>query len=221
MRFRLLIVGLGALIVTLTYTFPLWVDFLTPGEAVVVYPELTEDQRAQFLLLPPERQADYLAIREANPQLAYVMVIAALEEPSVVPDDEQQNPEYEGQIEAWSGEFVEISPNRSADGSVTIYELPDGSRYLWLEDFSVVNAPGLRLFLTVSDLAALEELDADEGEELQIDRRDLLLDPIRYTVGNQEYTIPAEADLTTYNSVMIFSTELNLVWAIAELIPES
>jgi hypothetical protein len=217
MRFRLLVIGFGALLVALTFTFPLWIDFLTPGEDTLVYPELDDEQRALFLALPPDRQADYLAIRAANPQLAYQMVLSALAEPSVAPIEQQGNPNYQGQRAIYTGEFTGISPSRSAEGTMTIYELPDGSRYLWLENFSVIGGPGLRLFLTPSDQTTLDELDEEENEELALTRDDLLLDPLRYTTGNHEYDIPREADLNDYNSLMIFSTELNLLWALAEL----
>lgn len=217
MRFRLLLISVGLVLVALTYSFPLWADvFMQQGEAVL-FPELDETQRAAFVQLPQERQSDYLVLRDRDAQLAYRLAAAALQEPIAVPLDEQNNPSFEGQIPVLTGTFIPITPNRSASGTATIYELPDGSRYVWLEDFSVIPAPGLRLFLTRATRVTLSELDSEENEELALTANDLLLDPLRAQVGNQAYDIPREAVLEDYDSLMIFSTELNLIWSLAEL----
>ncbi len=217
MRFRLLLISLGLIVVALTYTFPLWVDVVMQQNEAVLFPELDEAQRAAFVQLPQERQNDYLALRDRDPQLAYRLAVAALQDPVAVPLDEQENPNYEAQIPVLTGSFISITPNRSASGTATIYELPDGSRYVWLEDFSVIPAPGLRLFLTRATRITLDELDSEENEELALTANDLLLDPLRAQVGNQAYDIPREAVLEDYDSLMIFSTELNLIWSLAEL----
>lgn len=217
MRFRLLLISLGLIMVALTYTFPLWVDVVMQQGEAVLFPELDETQRAAFVQLPPERQNDYLALRDRDPQLAYRLAVAALQDPVAVPLDEQDNPAFEGQIPVLTGSFISITPNRSASGTATIYELPDGSRYVWLEDFSVIPAPGLRLFLTRATRITLDELNSEENEELALTANDLLLDPLRAQVGNQAYDIPREAVLEDYDSLMIFSTELNLIWSLAEL----
>jgi hypothetical protein len=217
MRFRVLVISLGFILVALTYTFPLWVDVIMQQSEAVIFPELDEAQRAAFVQLPQERQEDYLVLRDRDPQLAYRLAVAALQDPVAVPLDEQENPNAQGQIPVLTGEFISITPNRSATGTATIYELPDGSRYLWLEDFSAIPAPGLRLFLTRATRLTLDELNSEENEELALTANDLLLDPLRAQVGNQAYDIPREAVLEDYDSVMIFSTELNLVWSLAEL----
>jgi hypothetical protein len=89
---------------------------------------------------------------------------------------------------------------------------------VWLEEFAVVPSAGLRLFLSA---LTTEELDAlalqDEGEnEYRLTLEDLLLDPLRFDVGNQAYDIPREADLSRYNSILLYSTEFDLLWAIAQ-----
>lgn len=217
MRFRVLVISLGLILVALTYTFPLWIDSIMQQSEAVIFPELDETQRAAFVQLPQERQSDYLTLRERDPQLAYRLAVAALEDPIAVPLDEQENPNAQGQIPVLTGTFISITPNRNASGTATIYELPDGSRYLWLEDFSVIPAPGLRLFLTRATRLTLAELNSEENEEFALTANDLLLDPLRAQVGNQAYDIPREAVLEDYDSVMIFSTELNLIWSLAEM----
>lgn len=216
-RFRVLLIGIGTIIIIAVYTFPLWFEFFVDESEIVLYPELNEEQLAAFELLPETRQQDYLALRNSDPNLAFRMVASALEPPRVAPEEEQQNPELSGQQAVKTGEFITITPNRSAEGTVTINELPDGNRYLWLEDFSVINGPSLRLFLSVNSQLNLDALDTEAGERLEIQRPDVLLDPLEFTVGNQAYDIPREVDLDQFNSVLIYSTDLELVYSMAEI----
>lgn len=219
-RLRLMVIALGALVVLATYTFPYWLPLLQDDAAGALIPELSAEQNAAFNLLPVARQQDYLAIRSAEPNVALRMLTAALGTDLVVPEAEQVQPQREGQIAALTGEFETLTPNRFAQGTVTLYELPDGGRYLWLADFSVVNGPGLRLFLSSIDTAALDALTANDDEaddEYRITARDLALDPLRANVGAQAYDVPSEENLALYNSVLIYSTDLDLLYSIADL----
>lgn len=220
LRLRLIVIVIGALLVAATYTFPYWLPLLQSNEDPVLFPELNEEQREAFDLLPFVRQRDYLELRSADANLALRMATAALQPDIVVPEEDQQPPQREGQVALLSGEFQTLTPNRSAEGTVTLYQLPDGSRYLWLEDFRVINGPGLRLFLSVTDMemmGALTEDDDEANDELTLNRDDIPLDLLRANVGNQVYDVPSEENIDQYNSVLIFSTDLNLLYSIAEL----
>lgn len=220
LRLRLFIIMIGALLVVATYTFPYWLPLLQNNEETVLFPELNEAQREAFDVLPPVRQRDYLEVRSADPNLALRMVTSALQPDIVVPEDEQAQPQREGQVALLSGEFQTLTPNRGAQGTATLYQLPDGSRYLWLDDFSVVNGPGLRLFLSSADMEMMQELredDEEDNDELKLSSTDLPLDLLRANVGNQAYDVPTEENLDLYNSVLIYSTDLDLLYSIAEL----
>lgn len=217
LRFRLLLILLGALLVAGAFTFPVWFPLTLDPSEIVQFPELPESLRDDFDALPQERRDEYLALRDEDVRLAALMAAYALQEPNPAPADQQQNPNRSGQVEIRSGEFETITPNRRAQGTVTLYELPDGTRYLWLEDFSVIPGRGLRLFLSSLTKAQFEELrDDDEPGDFTLSLDDLLLDPLRYDVGNQAYEVPREADLNRYNSVLIYSTELDLLYSYAE-----
>jgi hypothetical protein len=58
--------------------------------------------------------------------------------------------------------------------------------------------------------------DKDGPKEYRLTLDDFLLDPLRFEVGNQAYDIPREADLSRYNSVIIYSRGFDLLWAYAE-----
>ncbi len=217
-RLRLFVIFVGALLVAATFTFNLWFPLVVNQADIVLFPELPEDLYPAFEALPVERRDAYLAQRGADTALAARMAVAALSAPRVVPDDQQANPQRSGQIAGLTMEFTPITPNRSATGKITLYEMPDGSRYLWLEDFTVIPGTGLRLFLSAVNAEALKTLAEDEDGPLEyrLTLDDFLLDPLRYEVGNHAYEVPREADLSRYNSVMLYSTDFNLLWAYAE-----
>lgn len=219
LRLRLFVIVLGAGLVALTYTYPLWSPLLQETGEVVLFPELPEELRPAFDALPVARQQDYLALRAADATLALRMVSAALQPDVIVPDEEQQQPNREGQTAVRRGTFTTITPNRSAQGSMTLYEMPDGSRYLWLSDFSVINGPALRLFVSPLNAAALLALTRDNdptNDEYQLTLEDVRLDPLRANVGNQAYEVPREINLDRYNSILIYSTDLNLLYSYAQ-----
>lgn len=219
-RLRLFVIMIGALLVVATYSFPYWLPLLQNIEEAVQFPELNATQREAFTLLPSARQRDYLELRSADANLALRMASFALQPDIVVPDDEQGQPAREGQAALMTGEFQTLTPNRGAQGTATLYQLPDGSRYLWLDDFRVINGPGLRLFLSAVDMEAMQELredDEEDNDEVKLSRGDLPLDLLRANVGSQAYDVPSEENLDQYNSVLIYSTDLDLLYSIAEL----
>lgn len=217
LRFRLLIILIGAALVAAAFTFPVWFPLTLDPSEIVMFPELPESLQADFEALPEEQRNAYLALRDENVRQAALMAAYALQEPVPAPEDEQENPNRSGQVAIRESEFVTISPIRSAKGKVTLYELPDGSRYLWLEDFSVIPARGLRLFLSSLTAERFTELMEDEEPgDFTLSLDDLLLDPLRFDTGNQAYEVPREADLDRYNTVLIYSTDLELLYSYAE-----
>lgn len=218
-RLRLLVILLGGLVVGATFTFNLWFPLVANQEDVVLFPELPESLQTAFEALSPERRTLYLELRESNPTLAAQMAVVALQAPRIVPDDQQANPNRSGQVEISTAEFTPISVNRSVTGNLTIYEMPDGSRYIWLEEFEAIPGDDLRLYLSAVDedvLTALTQDDDEDSDEYVLTLDDFLLDPLRFEVGNHAYEIPREADLNRYNSVIVYSRGFNLLWAYAE-----
>lgn len=219
-RLRLLVIGIGALLIVATYTFPLWYAPDTGSDEVLDFPELPPSLRDAYIALAPQQQQAYLDLRAANPTLALQMATSALDANTVAPLDEQTQPQFEGQQMVLEGAFTPISSIRSAEGRVEIYQLPDGSRYLWLSDFVAIDGPGLRLYLSTANtltLQALRDDDEDDNDELGITIEDVRLDSLRYSAGAHAYDVPREIDLSRYSSVLIYSDTLNLVYAIADL----
>jgi hypothetical protein len=102
------------------------------------------------------------------------------------------------------------SRNRyTVTGTATTYELPDGSRILRLGDFESTNGPDLFVYLTVGD-------QADDDATLDADFVDLGV--LRGNVGNQNYDIPAEVDLSRYDTVVIWCRRFTTSFGAADLV---
>lgn len=217
-RLRLLMIVLGGMVVLATFTFNVWFPLVINQEDVILFPELPESLHEAFAALPQERQDDYLALRAVDTVMAARMAAAAVQPPRIVPDDQQIRPERSGQVELDSAEFVGLGVNRSAKGTVTVYELPDGSRYMWLEGFEVIAGDDLRFYFSAINEEGLEAIlnSDDEPKEYRLTPDDYLLDPVRFEIGNQAYELPREADLSRYSSLIIYSRGFDLLWAYAE-----
>lgn len=106
------------------------------------------------------------------------------------------------------GQFVGADSFHQGSGNAAIYELPDGSRVLRFEDFTVTNGPDLHVILTRHPAPASR---SDVGEDY-VD-----LGQIKGNVGNQNYDIPTDVDLSQYRGVVIYCKPFHVVFATATL----
>jgi len=212
-RIRLLIILVGALLVGLTWTYPLWQPVLRQQaveEVAALFPGLRAEQQAIFAILPREQQAIYRELAAVDPIKAGQMVAAALSPGVVVSEDDQAMPPLANPVTAATGIFQRIDAVRWAQGDVTIFEGADGGRILRFENFSMANAPDMRVFLSVStgprtpDEMRLQEQAVDLGALVGIS-------------GAQSYTVSNIVDLTQYRSVVLYSPALDMVYAFAPL----
>jgi hypothetical protein len=103
-----------------------------------------------------------------------------------------------------SGSFTGADAFHQGTGDATIYET-EGNFVLRLENFEVTNGPDLRVYLAAgtgptnrSDLGQFVDLGSLKGN-----------------IGNQNYDIPADVDVTLYNSVVIYCKPFHVVFATA------
>lgn len=94
-------------------------------------------------------------------------------------------------------------------GRATIYRLADGKRVLRLTDFTTSNGPDVRVYLgkarDAADHATVKEAGfVDVG-------------PLKGTIGDQNYELPADADVDQFHSVTIWCRRFGVNFGTAPL----
>ena len=195
---------LGAVATALTY--PLWSPYFIDEVVDDAFPTLSDDQRDQIADLPEEQQEALTQMMDEAEQMA----VSAIEEPVTVPEEEQAMPDgmpTEPFILA-QGSFIDIDVIHGAEGTATIYQLEDGSHVLRFEGFRSTNGPDLHVILSS---------DPDPRSRSQVGDNHIDLGALRGNVGNQNYVIPADVDLTQYSSVVIYCVPFHVVFSTATL----
>jgi hypothetical protein len=105
------------------------------------------------------------------------------------------------------GQFV--TQEHETTGVARVIELPDEARYLRLEGLSTSDGPDLHVWLT-DQTAGGQWGKYDDG-------RYLALGKLKATGGNQNYAIPADADLAGFTSVVIWCDRFNVAFGSAPL----
>lgn len=128
-----------------------------------------------------------------------------------MPDNETEEDMPES-ADAWivagSGEFRDADRFHTGSGTATIFQQGDQS-VLRFEDFEVTNGPDLHVLL-------VENPDATNQDEIgeYVD-----LGSLKGNIGNQNYEIPSDIDLSQYSGVMIYCQPFHVVFATAPLAP--
>lgn len=111
-----------------------------------------------------------------------------------------------------TGTFV--SQEHTTTGTVSIYENPDGTRVLALQDLDTSNGPDVHVWLSAADA-----VEGSDGWYLAGGAASLDLGPLKGNQGNQVYAIPAGADLTVYRSVSLWCVQFSVGFGAAQLTP--
>jgi hypothetical protein len=200
-RLQLLLIGLGGLLVIAVFTFPLW-------RPLFVDNVIDEPFEIALRSVPTEMQEGFRTMATQNPAMAATLAAAAATSVTV-PEEEQAMPEMTDPVIVSTGSFIQIDAIHGAQGTATIYQLPDGTRTLRFEDFRSTNGPDLRVLLSADpDPRTHEALGEDFIE----------LGSLKGNVGNQNYDIPADVDLSRYQSVVIFCQPFQVVFSTATLL---
>ncbi len=107
------------------------------------------------------------------------------------------------------GTFQDADRFHQGSGEATIYRGPDGSHLLRLENFKVTNGPELHVILSPNPAPESREDGHQPGY--------LDLGSLKGNVGNQNYEIPANVDVSALSSVVIYCSPFHVVFSIAPL----
>jgi hypothetical protein len=208
MRFRLFVILIGAALVAVTYSFPLWRPLFVNNVVNEAFPGLSADLQAAFTALTPAEQAAFRQMVATDQAMALTMVEAALQAPTVITPE--ATPDMQSTIIVADGTFGRIDVIHWAEGTATIYQLPDNRKVLRFESFRSANGPDLRVILSAGE-------EPRTREEVERGNLNIELGRLKGSIGDQNYEIPAEIDLSLYNSVVIYCQAFHVVFSTAAI----
>jgi Electron transfer DM13 len=104
------------------------------------------------------------------------------------------------------GSFV--SHEYDTSGAARTVELADGGRVLRFEDLKTSEGPDVRVYLSKQDASAVEKNLGEGAVELA---------GLKGNIGNQNYAVPADVDLSEYRSAVIWCERFSVSFGAADL----
>lgn len=101
-----------------------------------------------------------------------------------------------------------VSRDHATSGTATVYALPDGTRLLRFEDLVTDNGPDLKVYLSTA---------APDAPATAFDEQFVDLGVLAGNLGNQNYDVPTDVDLTPYRSVVIWCDRFDVPFGAAPL----
>jgi hypothetical protein len=204
-RNQFIIAALIILVVLVGVAYPLWSPLFINQTVDEAFPfaDMTAEEQAAFNALPEDQQAAIIAMQDENADMA-----AETAKSVIMPDNTMNEDMPTEPVTVASGDFVEIDAVHKGEGKATIYTLPEGNSVVRFEDFRVTNGPDLHVLLAKAEAPRTRE---DLGEDY------IELGSLKGNVGNQNYDIPADTDLSAYNSIVIYCMPFHVVFSTATL----
>jgi Electron transfer DM13 len=150
-------------------------------------------------------------VDEATPEGARQVTVATTAPPvgtTSIPDAAPTTAPNSTSVPRLTGtEFVSIDHGTS--GRLLLLEDENGTRFFRFEDFETDNGPDLFVYLSTNPA---------DGEEGEFDDDFVNLGRLDGNVGDQNYEIPADADLSRYSSIVIWCDRFNSAFGAAPLL---
>ena len=206
LRFRFILLTLVGLVAVAVWTFPAWRAYLRQRGEIDAFPGLELELQDDFLALAPAEREALLSMHDDNPEMAMEMVQVAIRGKDTAPQDERSGLEAARAIA--SGEFQKIDALHWGEGTATIYELADARRILRFENFTSAPGGDVRVYLSRDPLPL---------SALELGNDFLDLGRLKGNIGDQRYFLPADHDLSVYNSAVVYCRQFSLVITVARL----
>jgi len=206
MSTKRIIIGIVVLLIAASAWYlasPLFLSTTVNEDLPGTTPELTvqeEEMLDAMESMTPEQV-------EALPEAERMEMKEKMEEISKkMPDEPMDEPlkEEPQTIALATGSFKDQDSFHKGSGTATVYSLPNGSRVLRFENFRVTNGPALNVYLVKDASGDVESGYVDLGK-------------LKGNIGNQNYEIPANVDLSQYKSVVIWCVTFSVTFSVAEL----
>jgi len=108
-----------------------------------------------------------------------------------------------------SGQFYSIL--HPTEGTATIYQMGDGTRVLRLSKFKTSNGPDVHVYMVASD---------DAKDAATVENAGFVdLGVIKGNIGDQNYTLTSDLDLSKYRAVSIWCKRFSVNFGAAALRP--
>jgi hypothetical protein len=161
-------------------------------------------------LMRPQRRA-FLALAVAAIAVLLAPVVWYLASPLFLTravSEAAPTAAIESQLRA--GSFSRLDSIHGGEGTASLVQLANGQRVLRLgDDFRVTNGPDLYVYLSPAVAPRTSgELHADGAFEVA---------QLKGNIGGQNYMLPAELDLSSFKSVVIYCRRFTTVFSTAEL----
>ena len=101
-----------------------------------------------------------------------------------------------------------ISLDHGTSGSLILLQDPDGRRYARIENLDTDQGPDVYVYLSTNTIDGPEEVFDDDYVNLG---------GLQGNLGNQNYEIPAETDLSRYRSLVIWCDRFDSAFGAAPL----
>lgn len=118
-------------------------------------------------------------------------------------------PSASAPVELASGRFNSVA--HETKGVAAIYQLPGGKRVLRLTEFMTSNGPDVQVYLVAAE---------DAKDHAAVTRAGFInVGALKGNIGDQNYEVPAEADLDKYRAVTVWCRRFNVNFGTAPLAP--
>lgn len=130
---------------------------------------------------------------------------------AMMPDksmDEEMPEQASGPVLLAEGQFVDADDFHQGSGNALVYQFSDDEVVLRFEEFDVTNGPDLHVILSSNPNPTSKEDIGDDYVDLG---------SLKGNIGNQNYEIPSDLDLSNYQSVVIYCMPFHVVFSTATL----
>lgn len=117
------------------------------------------------------------------------------------PVEDNETPEETDEMDKFTGNFMDGEKNYETSGTITSVEADEGL-FLRFEDFQTTNGPDLFVYLIEPGMEVSDGIN---------------LGSLKGNTGNQNYLLPEDVDLTTYQLVVIWCRAFDATFGTGEL----